>query len=564
MVLSTGLYWHLSRRCFARQLWQRLLLGFTTGLLLCALCALPGWAQSDHSAPVARQLFAQLSDMLSEQPATSERSAPVRLNGRTLFQVAPTEGLSASDRAAEIQAILNRAARRGAMPSAVRWQMDSVSQQPILYLGDQFLMTITEADAKIRGFENLQIRADEVAASLRQGLTQFRQEHRPEFLQQQLRRAGLLLLLAIFASWVALLLLLRLNQQRQQYLPAPRPMNEDGSEPETPRQVITALRRRVFRGQRRGFIDLQRWLLYAAQAGIWFGYLFYSTGLFPQTRYWQPIISRLIELPVEIGLIAIAAYALIRICNVAVDRTLLAVQEEALLRANPSQRLALRVTTFSGVAKSILDSLIIATAGLVTLSRLGVNLAPLLTGAGIIGLALSLASQSLLKDLINGLFILVEDHYGVGDVIIVGEVAGFVENMNLRITQLRNEEGRLITIPNSAISVVQNLSKEWSRVDLMIPVSLEADIDQALALIEQVAEHLRCDPQWCELILEPPLLLGVDQLDHAGSTVRIWIKTAPLKQWDVAREYRRRLKIAFDRADIEIGIPQQSLQIRSA
>jgi small conductance mechanosensitive channel len=186
-----------------------------------------------------------------------------------------------------------------------------------------------------------------------------------------------------------------------------------------------------------------------------------------------------------------------------------------------------------------------------------------LAGAGIIGVAISFASQSLIKDMINGFFILLEDQYGVGDVIIVGEVSGLVENMNLRITQLRNDEGRLITIPNSAITIVQNLSKEWSRVDLRIDVAYSADIDQALALIEQVAHDMSRDRPWSDLILEPPLLLGVDKLDHAGATVRLWIKTQPLKQWEVAREYRRRLKLAFDKAGIPFGVPQQSLLLHS-
>ena len=133
--------------------------------------------------------------------------------------------------------------------------------------------------------------------------------------------------------------------------------------------------------------------------------------------------------------------------------------------------------------KNVIATVLIAIGTLASLSLLGFDLAPLLAGAGIISLALSFASQNVLKDVINGFLILLEDQFGVGDVIISGDVAGFVENMNLRITQLRNEEGRLITIPNGQITVVQNLSKEWSRVDLMIPVALDSDIDQAIALV---------------------------------------------------------------------------------
>ncbi len=174
---------------------------------------------------------------------------------------------------------------------------------------------------------------------------------------------------------------------------------------------------------------------------------------------------------------------------------------------------------------------------------------------------MSFASQSLIKDIINGFLVLLEDQYGVGDVITVKDLSGFVENMNLRITQLRATDGQLITIPNGQIDVVQNLSKEWSRVDLMIPVGLAADIDEALNLVETVANQLRQDALWGGLILEPPLLLGVDELTHAGATIRIWIKTLPMKQWDVAREYRRRLKIAFEHDHIPVGVPQQLIYV---
>jgi small conductance mechanosensitive channel len=196
------------------------------------------------------------------------------------------------------------------------------------------------------------------------------------------------------------------------------------------------------------------------------------------------------------------------------------------------------------------------------ISTLGIEVNPaLLTLAGIIGVGISLASQNLIKDVINGFLILLEDQYGVGDVVAIGEVSGFVENMNLRITQLRNAEGHLITIPNSSISVVQNLSKEWSRVDLSINVAYDANLDQALKVTEQVAQEMSRDPDWQSLILETPQLLGVENLDYSGATIRLWIKTQPLKQWEVAREYRRRLKLAFDQAGISIGIPQQSLWV---
>jgi len=176
----------------------------------------------------------------------------------------------------------------------------------------------------------------------------------------------------------------------------------------------------------------------------------------------------------------------------------------------------------------------------------------------------ALASQNLIKDAINGFLIILEDQYALGDVIAVGNVTGLVEKLNLRITQLRDAEGRLITIPNSEIKIVANLSSRWSRADLSIPVAYQADVDQALKLIETVALDMDKDPQWQEEILETPQVLGVENFSDRGLMIRVWIKTQPLQQWNVSREYRRRLKVAFDQAGIQIPFPQQAIWVNEA
>ena len=165
----------------------------------------------------------------------------------------------------------------------------------------------------------------------------------------------------------------------------------------------------------------------------------------------------------------------------------------------------------------------------------------------------------MIKDAINGFFIILEDQYALGDFIAVGNVGGLVETLNLRITQLRDSEGRLITIPNSEIKIVANLSSRWSRADLNIPIAYNADVDHALNLIETVGLEMDQDPRWREQIVETPQVLGVENFGDRGLMIRVWIKTQPLKQWDVAREYRRRIKITFDQAGIVIPLPQQAI-----
>ena len=178
-----------------------------------------------------------------------------------------------------------------------------------------------------------------------------------------------------------------------------------------------------------------------------------------------------------------------------------------------------------------------------------------------ITLSISLAAQSLIKDIINGSLILFEDQFGIGDVISVEGQTGTVESLNLRITQLRNTEGCLITIPNSQIGIIQNLSKDWSQVDLSIKVATDTDLTEALTLLKSTAANLAADPDWQQMILEPPDLLGVETVDHMGISLRLLLKTQPLKQWPVARELRRRLKEAFEEANITIGVPTENLSL---
>jgi small conductance mechanosensitive channel len=224
----------------------------------------------------------------------------------------------------------------------------------------------------------------------------------------------------------------------------------------------------------------------------------------------------------------------------------------------PYQRLDLRVSTVSQVLRNVTAIVLVGLGFLVILSAIGFDLIPLLAGAGIVGIAISFAAQGLIKDIINGFLIILEDQYAVGDVIVVGDLGGFVENMNLRITQVRNNEGQLITIPNSSIAIVQNLSKDWARVDLTIRVAYETDPDLALGVLRKLAQEIYQEHIWRAKITEPPEVLGIDELQHSGILIRIWIKTQPLQQWAVAREFRRHLKLIMEKEGIAIGIPQQS------
>ena len=228
------------------------------------------------------------------------------------------------------------------------------------------------------------------------------------------------------------------------------------------------------------------------------------------------------------------------------------------------QRHSLRASTLARVFKGWLSTLIYLLLGVTIfyhLHQLGTITQAVAIFIGFFSFALSLASQNLLKDLIAGLLILWEDQYAVGDVIVVGEQGGLVEKITLRITQLRSLDGKLITIPNRSIEMVENLSSEWSRVNYAVEVSYHTDVDLALSIIEATAKELYRDPQWQEKILETPEILGVDNISHTGTLIRVIIKTEPLEQWSVGREFRLRLKKAFDNHGIEVGMPQQRIHV---
>jgi small conductance mechanosensitive channel len=227
----------------------------------------------------------------------------------------------------------------------------------------------------------------------------------------------------------------------------------------------------------------------------------------------------------------------------------------------------MRTETLGNIMRS-LASLIIWTAALFiavdSLKTIDVSLAPLLAGAGIFGVALGFGAQSLVKDFLSGTFMLLEDQYGVGDIIDAGPATGVVEGLTLRTTRLRDIEGVLWHVPNGEISRVGNLSQQWSRSLLDIPVAYSTDIDEAITVIKRTADELWQDPTWHGLVLEEPDVWGVEAFADSAILIRLVIEVVPAQQWTVSRELRMRLKAAFDEAGIEIPFPQTAVWIRSS
>ncbi|GGI88357.1 mechanosensitive ion channel family protein [Deinococcus wulumuqiensis] len=228
-------------------------------------------------------------------------------------------------------------------------------------------------------------------------------------------------------------------------------------------------------------------------------------------------------------------------------------------------RRSVRVQTLKGVTDSTLKVIIVVVSAIAMLQTLGVNATSLLAGVSILGVAVGFGAQSLVRDVFTGFFILLEDQYGVGDVIAVGtgQLSGTVERLNLRVTALRALDGTVHIIPNGQIQTVSVSSKDWSRVVATVDVTYNADVDEALRVLDAVSQELYRDPAWDDHFLDAPEIQGVTALAPDGVTLRALFKVLPKSQYALGREFNRRIKIAMDQAGIEIPSPQRSVTFAS-
>ncbi|MBI3743068.1 MAG: mechanosensitive ion channel family protein [Chloroflexi bacterium] len=224
-----------------------------------------------------------------------------------------------------------------------------------------------------------------------------------------------------------------------------------------------------------------------------------------------------------------------------------------------ASEIAKRQDTLAQVMTGVLKALIILLAAFMVLSEVGVNIAPLLAAAGIAGIALGFGAQTLIKDVLSGLFIIMEDQYRVGDVVVLGDHGGLVEEVGLRRTVLRDLEFVVHVIPNSEVRAVQNMTKEKSRVKIDVPVAYRTNLSHAIKVINGVGEAMRRDPSWGPIMTSPLQVLRIDDFADSAIMIRVLGETLPLRQWDVAGEFRLRIKETFDREGIEIPFPHQTL-----
>ncbi|MGF1522682.1 MAG: mechanosensitive ion channel family protein [Leptolyngbyaceae cyanobacterium] len=319
-------------------------------------------------------------------------------------------------------------------------------------------------------------------------------------------------------------------------------------------RFLKLLQKRPTLERKLNLLELCQWLLIWAVVFAGYCGLIGLTFTLPMFMSWR---NALLSEPFRILLIWFVVNLALWLNRTLIHRYTSARQSLAIpYSSSEAQRKSLRINTIGGVLEGFVSVLIILTGLLLTLSIFGLDTRSVLAWGAVLGLAISFGTQSLIKDVVNGCLILLEDQFAVGDVISIKNMAGLVEEMSLRSTRLRNPEGQLITIPNGNIAEVSNLTRLWSRVDFTIEVAYDNDPDKVLAVLNEVAQRLYSTPDWSAKMPGPPEVLGIDHLSHSGMLIRVWLQTAPLQQWLVGREYRLRVRKAFAAHNITIGKPQ--------
>lgn len=227
------------------------------------------------------------------------------------------------------------------------------------------------------------------------------------------------------------------------------------------------------------------------------------------------------------------------------------------------QRRETRATTIGRLLKNVGSVVILTIAALMILGEWGFNLGPLLAGAGVLGVALGFGAQTLVADFLSGVFMLLEDQYGVGDIVDLGEATGTVEDVQLRVTKLRSVDGVVWWVRNGEVVRVGNMSQEWSRAVVDVGVAYDSDIARVRDVLTEVANEVHEDEEWGGLLLSTPEVWGVEGLDADSVTIRVVLQTLPGEQWKVARELRQRVKARFDSEGIEIPFPQRTVWVRN-
>jgi len=270
-----------------------------------------------------------------------------------------------------------------------------------------------------------------------------------------------------------------------------------------------------------------------------------------------------IRAALRIGLILLVAFFAVWVLQRVINPLIrVAVREQ--MKAEPEEEIVQRIETLSHVTYRTLLLVVVVLTGIILMTEAGINVAPLIAGLGLVGLAVGFGAQSLVKDMINGLFILIDNEYSQGDVVTIANTTGIVQELNLRRTVLRDLDGTVHFIPHSTIDVSSNWTKEFSRIHLNVGVAYESDLDHVIEVINRVGKAFAEEPEFAAKIIAAPQVLRVDDFGDSSIDIKIVGETVPLEQWALMGQLRLRIKKAFDAEGIVIPYPQRTLHLDTA
>lgn len=266
----------------------------------------------------------------------------------------------------------------------------------------------------------------------------------------------------------------------------------------------------------------------------------------------------------RILLISFAAWVLLFALKLLLKRLQRSLIQRASEQGEMATEAAKRIETLVRLLRQAVVIIVWVMVGLVILRELGVEIAPILASAGVVGLAVGFGAQNLVRDIISGFFIILENQVRVGDVAVVNGTGGLVERINFRTIVVRDETGTVHVFPNGSITTLANMTQEWSAYVFEIRVAYKEDVDSVVAVMQKVGAELRNDETFGPLMMEDIEIYGVDSFQDSAVAIKGRLRTLPIKQWSVGREYRRRIKLAFDREGIEIPFPHRSIYFGEA
>lgn len=553
--------------------------------LLCANARIAS-AQSLPGIAIPSSAPIQLPGALAIQNDGVFTTAPISIDGVALFRIAqqttaPGAPLSAALLIAQREQLIESSIGQllagvstgtvvGTVysPTSLRVVVQPGTDQAVLSAVDathsdqQSILTVTSVDARYNR-QSVKLLAEQWRTQLQTALVAALQKRQPAQIKRNytdLFHVGWYLVALTLLLWILHALLRRRIRTLDEIVEAnaraidavqSEGVPDEGELPAWHHRFVLAALRAVKPEQQRALWRNVAALVVLLGVIAWLGTITWALLLFPET---MRVGHALFHTSVAIVSIWVGIAVLDRVLDLVIGRIAAAYSTPNVLASEDELRSALRAPTIARAVSGFKTFVLIFAAMLATLAQIGIPIGSVVTIGGIAALAITFAAQNLVRDFLNGFLVLLEDQYVVGDYIEISGWAGVVELLTLRVVQIRDGRGNLITIPHSSAIQVVNASRNWSRIDYRIAIDPTAKLDEALAILRTTIEELGRDAEWRDAVLDPVEWIGVESVALAGLVLRVSIKTAPLRQFDVRREINARIHAAFAKAGIPLGL----------